>query len=269
MTTNDETRPLIREGPTVVVHGYSSHAARKPPPAGDLKITLKGVVGIFFAAVIVFALAAITSRTILWGDSSSSSDSVMNKSATSRLAADPEPNDEPSRHGLVKPLNGTHPTLTSTQDCTGDLSYPVLAGADVVAYFSLEDGSKPVIARGDIRATYRSYVFFFVSVENRNRFESDPERYLPAWGGFCSYGIAKEPVWKTNNLGPFADPSKWKILSDNRLHVFRSDVPMEKFSLAAAEYLAIGDTNWNAWFDGGVGPLNTACFCAASMCNDE
>lgn len=49
----------------------------------------------------------------------------------------------------------------------------------------------------------------------------------------------------------------------------RSDVPMEKFSLAAAEYLAIGDTNWNAWFDGGVGPLNTACFCAASMCNDE
>ncbi|CAM9400890.1 unnamed protein product, partial [Laminaria digitata] len=49
----------------------------------------------------------------------------------------------------------------------------------------------------------------------------DPDKYLPAWGGFCSYGIAKERIWKTSNLGPFADPSKWKILSDDRLHVFR------------------------------------------------
>lgn len=49
---------------------------------------------------------------------------------------------------------------------------------------------------------------------------------------------------------------------------FYSDVPMEKFSLAAAEYLAAGDTHWDTWFEGEMGPLNTACFCADSMCND-
>ena len=53
----------------------------------------------------------------------------------------------------------------------GDVSYPVLAGADVVAYFSLEEGSKPVIARGDIRATHRSYDFYFSSLENRETFK--------------------------------------------------------------------------------------------------
>ena len=118
MTTADETRPLIREGPTVVVQGYSDHAARKPPP-DDLKITLKGVVCIFFAAIIVFALAAITSRTILWKDSRASSDSRTIESTTSHLAANAESDDVLSRHGLIKPLNGTHPTLTSTQECTG------------------------------------------------------------------------------------------------------------------------------------------------------
>ena len=121
--TDDESRPLIREAPTVVVQGYSSHAAKKKQPAhaSDLKISLKGVVGIFFAAIILFALAAITSRTIQWGDSSASSDAGTEDSNTSRLAADlaeVEPTAAAavvSGHGLVKPFNGTHPTLTSTE----------------------------------------------------------------------------------------------------------------------------------------------------------
>ncbi|CAN0022069.1 unnamed protein product, partial [Laminaria digitata] len=48
-----------------------------------------------------------------------------------------------------------------------------------------------------------------------------PERYLPAWGGFCSYGVANETVWTGTTLGPFGDPSKWAIFADNRLHIFR------------------------------------------------
>lgn len=119
MTTADEARPLIREGPTVVMQGYSSNAVKNPLPASDLKITLKGVVGIFFAAIIVFALAAITSRTIPWGGNSASSNSETDESASSRLTADQALYGVPSTHGLVKPFNGTHPTRTSTEDCTG------------------------------------------------------------------------------------------------------------------------------------------------------
>lgn len=43
---------------------------------------------------------------------------------------------------------------------------------------------------------------------------------------------------------------------------------MEKFTLAAPEYLKAGDANWNTWFEGGTGPLNTACFCSKLLCND-
>lgn len=51
--------------------------------------------------------------------------------------------------------------------------------------------------------------------------QSAPEKYLPAFGGFCSFGVAAEPVWTADTLGPFGDPSKWTISSDGRLHIFR------------------------------------------------
>ena len=127
MTSADETRPLMQGGgPTaVIVQGYSSHARMQKPP-GDRKITLKGVVSIFFAAIIVFLLAALTSRTILWEDSTASSDT--DESATTSRFEYEDVGGYPaaaaaaaiySGHGLVNPKNGTHPTQTSTQQCTG------------------------------------------------------------------------------------------------------------------------------------------------------
>lgn len=51
--------------------------------------------------------------------------------------------------------------------------------------------------------------------------QSNPDKYVPAFGGFCSFGVAAEPVWTADTLGPFGDPSKWTISLDGRLHVFR------------------------------------------------
>lgn len=53
------------------------------------------------------------------------------------------------------------------------------------------------------------------------RSQSNPEKYVPAFGGFCSFGVAAEPVWTAHTLGPFGDASKWTISLDGRLHVFR------------------------------------------------
>lgn len=43
---------------------------------------------------------------------------------------------------------------------------------------------------------------------------------MPAWGGFCSYGVATESVWTADNLGPFGDPSEW-IIYGGKLYIFR------------------------------------------------
>ena len=49
----------------------------------------------------------------------------------------------------------------------------------MVAYFQMEAGSKPVIARGEVRSTYRDYVFYFSSLENRAIFEVSKKAFPP------------------------------------------------------------------------------------------
>ncbi|CAM9677037.1 unnamed protein product [Sphacelaria rigidula] len=44
---------------------------------------------------------------------------------------------------------------------------------------------------------------------------------MPAWGGFCSWGISNEDWWTKDSLGPDADPHSWLITDDGVLHFFR------------------------------------------------
>lgn len=45
-------------------------------------------------------------------------------------------------------------------------------------------------------------------------------RYIPAWGGFCSYGVAREIIWNVENLGPASNPDYWTIYN-GVLYLFR------------------------------------------------
>jgi YHS domain-containing protein len=90
------------------------------------------------------------------------------------------------------------------------LSGPGLAvhGFDVVAYFT-EGRPTPGSAEHSVAhggATYR-----FASAENLAAFEADPERYVPAYGGFCAYGVS---VGKKFD----GDPRFWRV-EDGRLYL--------------------------------------------------
>ena len=68
-------------------------------------------------------------------------------------------------------------------------SLPVLGGIDVVEFETLTpDVSVPVFGVADFTSTLKnkagSWTFQFVNAENLKRFEADPWRYAPAWGGF-------------------------------------------------------------------------------------
>ena len=52
-----------------------------------------------------------------------------------------------------------------------------------------------------------SFELLFANESNRASFRAQPERYLPAWGGFCAYGITHENAttgwpWARDYLGP-------------------------------------------------------------------
>lgn len=62
-----------------------------------------------------------------------------------------------------------------------------MRGYDPVAYHA-EGAARPGSA--DHATLHDGAVYRFASAENQATFEQDPARYLPAYGGFCAYGVA-------------------------------------------------------------------------------
>ncbi|MBC2608109.1 YHS domain-containing (seleno)protein [Pelagicoccus albus] len=61
-----------------------------------------------------------------------------------------------------------------------------LEGYDPVSYFN---DSGPELGKADWQVTWESAVYRFASEENRDRFLKSPERYGPAFGGWCAWAM--------------------------------------------------------------------------------
>jgi YHS domain-containing protein len=81
-----------------------------------------------------------------------------------------------------------------------------VGGYDPVSYFT---EGKPMAGDPKIEGTYNGALYHFVSQEHRARFENDPMKYTPAYGGYCGYAAS------IGKVRP-ADPTIWSIV-DGRL----------------------------------------------------
>jgi YHS domain-containing protein len=63
-----------------------------------------------------------------------------------------------------------------------------LAGYDPVAYFT---ATRATPGRADVTAVHEGFTYRFASAANRDAFLVDPARYLPKYGGWCAYGMAR------------------------------------------------------------------------------
>ena len=70
-------------------------------------------------------------------------------------------------------------------DTETDENGVILAGHDAVAYFTQ---GKPVLGNANFTAVHNDAIYRFSSEENRDIFVSNPDKYAPAYGGFCAYG---------------------------------------------------------------------------------
>ncbi|MCH2075988.1 MAG: hypothetical protein MK180_03750 [Rhodobacteraceae bacterium] len=88
-----------------------------------------------------------------------------------------------------------------------------VSGYDVVSYFALDQSAvgtpqtEPAQGRADITAEHNGATFAFATVENRDAFLADPERYTPAFDGHCAYGVAQGGKVPAN-------PLLWRIVDD-------------------------------------------------------
>jgi len=87
-------------------------------------------------------------------------------------------------------------------------STPAAQGYDVVSY---QNAKRPVRGNGNFVAEYNGAVYLFSNKENQKIFSNNPERYAPAYGGFCAYGISLGKKF-------IGDPEVWRV-TKNKLYL--------------------------------------------------
>lgn len=111
-----------------------------------------------------------------------------------------------------------------------------IEGFDPVSYF---DG-RPAEGSSDIRTTYKGIIYQFSSQVNLSKFKASPDKYEPAYGGWCAFamGDSGEKVK--------IDPETFKII-DGKVFLFYNfwgNNTLEDWNKDEKALKEAGDRNW-------------------------
>lgn len=87
-------------------------------------------------------------------------------------------------------------------------STPAVQGYDVVSY---QTAKRPVRGNGNYVANYEGATYLFSSKENQSAFKANPARYIPAYNGYCAFGVSVGKKF-------IGDPEVWRVI-DDRLYL--------------------------------------------------
>ncbi len=99
----------------------------------------------------------------------------------------------------------------------------ILAGHDVVAYFT---ENKPVLGDARFTAQHDGAVYRFASQGNRDLFRANPEKYEPAYGGYCAFGASLGKKFQID--GKAFEIVEGRLYVNKNLEVYktwRKDIP--------------------------------------------
>lgn len=112
-------------------------------------------------------------------------------------------------------------------------STPGISGYDPVAYFT---EGKPMKGNGYNVTDYKGVTYAFATEENKETFEANPEKYVPAYGGWCAYGVAAGKKF-------VADPQVWKVV-DGKLYLNLDRDIQGKWKQDIPGYIQDANENW-------------------------
>jgi len=145
-----------------------------------------------------------------------------------------------SRRGLAGLAAAAALALTAAAAVAGagdkDLGGDGLAleGYDPVAYFT---EGEPTRGSAAYTATYDGATYRFANAEHRAAFEADPEKYMPAYGGYCAYGLAMG-----QKVG--SDPEVWEIV-DGQLYLNVNPDVQDRWEANIPGFVETADHNWD------------------------
>ena len=110
---------------------------------------------------------------------------------------------------------------------------PAIGGYDPVSYHT---ENKAVRGSGYHAATHKKQTYLFSSKENKALFEAAPAKYVPAFNGWCAYGVAVKKKFHT-------DPNVFAIV-DGKLYLNLDKGIQEKWNAERAALITKAHVNW-------------------------
>lgn len=118
-------------------------------------------------------------------------------------------------------------------DTQTDSNDVILAGHDAVAYFT---ENKPVLGKAEYTAEHKGAIYRFSTQQNRDTFKANPEKYAPAYGGFCAYGAT---FGKKFDI----DGKAFEVV-DGKLYVNKNPDVYAAWKKAVPKYISEADVQW-------------------------
>lgn len=112
-----------------------------------------------------------------------------------------------------------------------------IEGYDPVSYF----GGKPQEGKRELVYTYNGITYQFASQANLSKFKATPDKYEPAYGGWCAYAMG-ETGEKVK-----IDPETFKIL-EGKLYLFYNfwgNNTLEDWNENELRLRTAADKNWS------------------------
>ncbi|HNP60386.1 MAG TPA: YHS domain-containing (seleno)protein [Nitrospirales bacterium] len=125
--------------------------------------------------------------------------------------------------------------IVATPAFAGDVTNntPGISGYDPVAYFT---EGKPMRGSGYHVTEYKGVTYAFATKDHKEMFEASPGKYVPAYGGYCAYGVAVGKKF-------VSDPEAWKIVQGKLYLNLDRDI-QSKWAKDIPGYLKKSEANW-------------------------
>jgi len=97
-----------------------------------------------------------------------------------------------------------------------DDSHIALQAYSPVSYLELglaQKGSK------EFKSENQKVMYYFTSAEQKAKFDSDPEKYVPQYGGYCAFGVYAGAKFRV-------DPTKFNV-KDGKYFLFLNDIEVD------------------------------------------
>jgi tetratricopeptide (TPR) repeat protein len=121
-----------------------------------------------------------------------------------------------------------------------------IQGFDPVAYVTSD---RPVLGHPRHFEIWDGAIWLFENADNRNRFIQGPERYVPAYGGYCSYCMATGHKFH-------ADPYAW-VIHENKTYLHASIGLRDAWLQNPNIYIKAADGQWVYYADRTISPASS------------